>query len=511
MSIIKQTLKNTMSGWISIIIRSILSLITIPLLLKSVGSDGFGLITILGTIVGLSVIIDLGLRSALGRTLSEQVALGNKKAFTEIITTALLLYILISLLFSGILYFSAPFIVSILNIPDNLNYTSISLIRLYGILGVLISFIIPVFSAALQSHHRFDICNKIQTTISILSSSILIIMIKNLNFEIIDWVIITLIFQLVNLILLFVFFRKQCEGIEISKKHINFKRIYPLFKLGGYMYIIQLSGTISDQSNPLIISSFSGVKAVGIYQPALNISQAFTPIVMTLTSQLYPIVTKYHVENNKNGINNVFNLGAKYTLLLGILVSVGVFFFAEPFAKLWLYSSIGDNYLIAAKLMQLFAIADLLSYLSGTQWPILLGMNKLKYLTIVLVSTAILNIGISIYLVGFTDFGVYGVLYGTIISKIIRVVLLNNHIFKLLNISFIEHFKLCILGPLLCLILLGLSTWFIVLNFSCETWIELFYLSGITCIIWIFFIWLIGLNANERNMISKGKFRSLLK
>lgn len=509
MSTLKQTLKNTATGWLSVIIGSILSVITIPFLLAAVGIDGLGLIAILGTIVGLSSVIDLGLRGALGQTLSEQVALKNNKAFSQIISTALLLYILISFVFALVVYFSAPSLTVILSIPDDLRPTAISLIRLYGTLAVLISFLTPVFSAALHSHHRFDIANTIQVLRSILANGVILAMIYFSNFEIIDWVIITLLFQALSLILLVIAFKKQCKEIIISTKLINFTRLKPLFSLGGYMYLIQLSGTISNQSNPLIVSSFAGVSSVGIYQPALKISEAFTPVVMTLTSQLYPSVTKHHIAGNKDGINKIFLLGSKYTLLLGSLASAGVFFFAEPFAKIWLSNSIGEDYLIVASLMQLFVIVDILSYTSGTQWPILLGMKKLKYLTRLLLSTAVLDILLSIYFVGYMGFGVAGVLYGTIISKLIRVYLLNRYVLKLLNVRFTEYLRVSISSPLLCLVLTGITAWAIVGYFDCNSWFDLIFMSGATFLAWLIFTWFLCLNQQERKIISTGNFKSL--
>ena len=509
MSTVRQILKNTATGWISVLVRAALGIITIPFLLKALGADGLGLIAILGTIVGLSTVIDLGLRSALGQTLAEQVSLRNNEAFNQIITTALLLYILMSVLCAAVIYITAPGLVGILNVSEKLTPTAISLIRLYGTIAILISFITPVFSAAIQSNQRFDIVNTLQASTAVFSNATIIVAISISNFYILDWVVIMLFTQIASLLLLVIAFKKICRENHISLTCINFKRLLPLFNLGGYMYLIQLSATISDQSNPLILSGLSNMKSVGIYQPALSISQALTPFVMTLTSQLYPTVTKYHLTGNSEGIKKIFIFGARYTLLLGVLFSSGTFFFADSFAKLWLSPSIGDDYLIVAELMRLFVIIDLLTYASGTQWPILLGMRQLKYLTWLLLSTAILNICTSIYLVAYTNLGVTGVLYGTIISKVIRVLALNRYVFKLVGVGVSEYLKVSIFKPALCLILTGSFAWLLVENFNSETWGELLCLSGATFLAWAIIVWLSCLTTDEKSAIRQGKFKAL--
>lgn len=509
MSSIRQVIKNTTSGWLSIILRAVLSLITVPFLLKSLGADGYGLIAILGTIVGLSAVIDLGLRSALGQTLSELNAKNDIKAYSQTLSTALMLYISIAGIFSLVLYFSATSLVGLLGVPTYLHNTAKNLIQVYGIAAVSLSFITPIFSAALQSDHRFDIVNTVQSITAVLSNSAILLAVSLIEFTHINWVIITLSSQLISLLLLIIFFKKQFHGIKISIQYINFSKLKPLFNLGGYMYLIQLSGTISTQSNPLIISSFTGIKSVGLYQPALNISQAVSPIVMTLTSQLYPSVTRHHVQQNNLGIQKIFLNGTKYTLLLASLVAPGIFFFSDPFIYLWLSKSIDTDYLIVVQVVQVLVFIDILTYSSGTQWPVLLGMKKLRYLSKVLLSTALIDIITSIYLVVYTDFGMFGVLYGTIISKIIRVYLINRYVLNLLNVQFIEFFKTSIIRPVSCLIVTGIVSWIIVSNFNTYHWLNFIAMVCITSVVWLFIVWFIGLTNTEKLLIKQGKLRSM--
>lgn len=510
MSALKQVIKNTGSGWLSIVITAALGIVSVPYLLKALGTDGYGLIAILGTIIGLSTVIDLGLRAALGQTLTELLSFKDYKAYSETISTALILYLLISFLFAAIIYLAAPSLTSMLNVTEDLTSTAISLIRFYGTSSIIISFVTPVFSAALHSHHRFDIVNIIQTITGTLSKVVIITMILFANFKIIDWAIVTLLFQLVALVLMVIAFRKTCEFINISANLFNFKRLTPLYKLGKRMYVIHLSQTISNKSDPIIVSSFSDIKAVGLYQPASIITQAIKPVVLTLTSQLYPLITKNHVAGRHEQVNKIFILSSKYTFLLASLSSAGLFFFSEVFTKLWLSPSIGDDHLIVAELIKLFVIADTIGYASSTQWPVLLGMKKLKYLGRVFVFTAFLDIALSIYLMAYMKFGITGVLYGTIIARIIRGYLINKYSLNLLKIKFTDYFKEAVFRPVLCLIATGLTAGFIVKTFNYDTWVNFSLMVGATVVAWVVFTWLLFLNTKERKTILQGNIRSLL-
>ncbi|MGZ0020670.1 lipopolysaccharide biosynthesis protein [Nitrosomonas sp. wSCUT-2] len=501
MGVIKQIVRNTLSGWLAVGIRGALALIIVPFLLNHLGKEGFGLIGILGVIVSMAAVADLGLRGALGRELAEQLARNDLKIYSELASTALVLYFCLACVLGFAGWLLAPWVVEVLKVSEAMHEDAVSSVRIYGTLSIILSFITPVFSAALSSFHRFDIINSVQLIVGIFSSITLFIVIPVVENPLYGWVGVMLVSELSILFLSIIFFRKFCNGAEIGLSYLNIKRLIPLFHLGGYLYVIQLAQTLTNTANSIVLSFFLGPISVALYQPASKLSAMFNPIVMTLAEQLFPLTTKFHTTENKEKLQETFLWGTKYTLLLGSFVSVNIFIFSEPLARLWLFDSLGDDYLIVVQVMKIFAIVDLMTYASGTQWPVLLGMKKLRYLSILLVVTAILNILVSIYFVGFTAVGVAGVLYGTIISKFIRIILLTLHVLELLRVRFFVFFRFSILGPLICLFFSGLCTWILINNYSCDTWVDLMSMVAATTTVWLFCFWFVGLNFNERNHI----------
>lgn len=498
MSVVKQIIRNTFSGWLAVGIRGALALIIVPFLLIQLGKEGFGLIGLLGVIVSMAAIADLGLRSALGRELAEQLARDDRQAFSELASTALVLYLCIACVLGLVGWVLAPWVVEVLKVSQSLQEDAVKMIRIYGTLSILFSFITPVFSAALSSYHRFDVVNSVQIMGGILSSAAFLVFIPVIENPLYGWVGIMLITEATVLILTIVFFRKFCGEVKISTHFLNRKRLVPLFHLGGYIYVIQLANMFSSTANPLFLSAFLGPVGVALYQPASKLSAMFNPIVMTLTEQLYPLTTKFHTTDDREKLQQTFCLGAKYTLLLGSLVSVCIFIFSEPLARLWLFDSLGTDYVIVARVMQAFAIVDLITYASGTQWPILLGMRKLEFLSVLLVMTAILSIIVSIYFVGFTSAGVVGVLYGTIVGRFIKVILITSYVVRLVEIRMIEYIQQSIIGPAWSLFFSGMAGWVLTLNFLSNSWIELLMMVLGTALVWVFCCWFIGLNPIER-------------
>ncbi len=47
--------------------------------------------------------------------------------------------------------------------------------------------------------------------------------------------------------------------------------------------------------------------------------------------------------------------------------------FAEIFSRLWLLDSLGDGYRVVARIMQLWALANLVNYSGAMHWPVCLA------------------------------------------------------------------------------------------------------------------------------------------
>jgi O-antigen/teichoic acid export membrane protein len=205
------------------------------------------------------------------------------------------------------------------------------------------------------------------------------------------------------------------------------------------------------------------------------------PLVTSLTAQLTPLTTKYHVESNQEREQQVLILGTKYTLYLGAFFSAGMIVFAESFCRLWLFDTLGEDVNTVSLIVKMWSVANLLRYAGASAWPILLGKKKMKYLIWLNVPTAIFNIILSIYLVGYTKLGIAGVLVGTVVTDIIRRIVGTWYLPKLVSISILRFIKVGYLTPgavFLMIFVIGTS---IKLKVQPDSWIDLILSAGLLC------------------------------
>jgi O-antigen/teichoic acid export membrane protein len=511
MSTIKQILKNTVTGWVAVVFRTVIALVMVPFLLSNLGKEGYGLVGLLGVIVSMAGVADLGLRSALGRELTEQVARKDQQTFDELASTAFVLYLFIAAVLAVIGWFLAPWFVTVFKVSEGLRSDAIWLIRIYGTASVVLSFITPVFAAGLSAHHRFDVVNTIQIISGILSSLMLFAVISFVDNALYGWVGVMLVSQLLILAVKTISFKRFCGAAHLSIKNWKPSRLRPLVKLGGSMYALQMTQALSERSDPLVISAFFGPAGVALYQPGGRLSQIIRPVVLTLANQMHPLTTKQHVENQQVKMQKILILGTKYTLLIGSLFSAGMIVFSESFARIWLEKSIGDDYRIAAYVILGWALADMTTYAAGTQWSVLLGMKRLKFLIWTQVPTAILNVLVSIYLVGFTKLGIPGVLAATILIGLIRRPILIWHTANVCGLRPREYIHKAYLTPLVCFLVTLFGAFLVKMIITPITYFSLIVCAGLTALIWAVSSWTIGFDTKERHLVVSAVKKNVLR
>ncbi len=469
----RQIITNTLTGWLAVGCRLVIALVMVPFLLKVLGKDGYGLVGLMGVITSFSLVADLGLRQALGRELSEKVAKGDSAGFRTLSATALALYLGIAATLIVVGWVLAPWFVTVFKVSEAYRHDAVWILRLYGSMSVLLSFITPIFTAGLQSFLRFDALNMSQTLTGIVSGALLFACLSLLKYNpLYVWAAVSLAMALVDLLIQWALYRKWCFEGQLSLQHVDFRELKSLFELGGYMYVLQLTNALEERSAPLVVSYFFGTAGVALYQSGARLSQMIGPVVLTLSTQVHPLTTRFHVLNQQDKQRRTLVLGTRYTLLFGLMFCAGIILFSEPFCRLWLYSALGNDYGTVVSVMKLWAVVNVIDYAGAMHWPTLLGMKKLRFVMGLMVPSAVLSIVVSVALVGFTDWGIPGVLAAAILTGLVRRPLVIWYVSKITGMPIREYVRSAYASPAVFFVFLLLfNFWLRELNI--QSWVHL--------------------------------------
>ncbi len=447
MNSIQQIVVNMLTGWGAVIVRTGLALFLVPFLLGHLGKEGYGIVGLMTVLIGLLQMADLGMRQALGRELAEQAARNEEEAFNEFFSTAFFFYLIVGLALAVLCVLLAPMLVGFFRVEPAFRETAIKAVRVYGSISFVIAFLTPILHAVITSRNRFDWINNIQMLVALLGALLLFLALSLTHYGLGAWVVAMLVDQLLGFVMAWWIAKKTCPWIRLNPRLMSVNRLRSMFTVGWQVYVLQWTVFVAEESDPLVITRFHGPSGVALYNTGTRLAAVARTLMLTMASQMYPLATRQHVEKNMEKQQRLLLDGTRHTMLLGGLISALMFVYAEPFCRVWLQQALGDDYHVSAQIVRLWAVTNWLVCTACMQWPILLGMRRLKEMLWINVPTALLNIGLSIYFAGFTSWQVSGVLVGTVIASVLRRGLMIVYGARICCVPVMDYIRQALLCP----------------------------------------------------------------
>lgn len=497
---------NAVTNWVAMVVHAAIGLALVPFLIGRLGREGYGLAALAGVVVSFTAVADLGLRGALSRHLAEQVALDNTRRFNELASTALALYLAIGAALATACFLVADPLARAFRVSDALLPDAVFLIRWYSSVSIFLSFLLPLFGAVVISNNRFDLRNYIVTGTSLLRGALLFAVLGLTDTGLYGWAVVGIASLAVQFGLLVITARRLWPAMEMRLRHLSWYAAKALASLGSSLFVLQLCGMLSVQSDPIVLTAFLGPSAVALYEPALAAAGAVRPVVQTLAEQLHPLATDLHVTGRQEELQQVLLRGTRYTLLMGVGVSVLLGVFAEPIMQVWLGRRLGPEYLVTAQVLVAWVVVDLFNYASGSLGPVLVGMNRLKFILWTQVPAAVVNLVASIWLVGYTRLGVVGVVIPTAVIGIIRRPVVSVYVARVCGLTARRYFLESYLRPIAVLTMLTAAAFGLRWAIGPASWLSLGACAAALGVSWAGLAWGIGLTRADRQA-----FRQLLR
>jgi O-antigen/teichoic acid export membrane protein len=433
MSIKKTLLKNSTINLAGYGYLLFLSFFSIPMLLKSLGTDLFGVYLVYAGLVPLASTINLGLPTALVRHLSLP-NISNREKITYW-QTCLWQFVILSIFVFLLLLAINIFVINKLAFVNLLPKGTIFLTSLLVSFIVLVNNLSEPFLVLPQVDQQFafyNLRNLIVGTGTTILTAILAIYFPSLPH--------LFAFQLVLYIITGIIFFKYAQS-KFAGKNIWPKLSRPIGKklinFGFKNFIGSLASQFRNQSSKFILAGMLSPQAVTIFSIPQTIIIKAAGAISQLTLSFFPLSTSLSSKERIGKLQKLI-LGLQGSiLLLGILQLFIVHNFGLQFLVYWLKDV--DLATKGFSVLKVLSVFFVLTSLTPIPTVVLDGINKPQIPSIFAVTSAILNI-VLIFLLT-PKYGFLGPAYATTISSIIVapsflitfIIIFNRYKHKLAN------------------------------------------------------------------------------
>ena len=198
-------------------------------------------------------------------------------------------------------------------------------------------------------------------------------------------------------------------------KQINKKRIKEAVSFSLPLVPVSICVFLITISDIYTINYFKDAAAVGIYTLAYSLVSIILGFSGIINKVIYPYITKKW--NEKNDCKLLFNALLKYTLIIVIPATVGLFVLREQIITM----VSGPKYLSGSLTLTILLLFPLIVSLNNVYNNNLLLREKTKLLAVIYLGAVFINLGLNVLLV--PRYGISGAAIATVISYTFILVL----------------------------------------------------------------------------------------
>jgi O-antigen/teichoic acid export membrane protein len=434
-------LRNIASNWTSYLVTALIGFFLTPVILHSLGTTGYGLWTLVISLTGYFGLLDLGIRSSVGRFVARYVALDDENRVNRIVSSALLMLAtagLVGLLLTGI---AVRFFFGAFHIEQQYEFPARIAMLMTG-LNMCCALPLGVFSAVLVALERFDILSAV-TVIGELVRALLVVIALKLGYGLIVLASIALFISVAEYSAMLIFAKLLYRPLKLSVAAIDRAAIKDLFNFGIFRFISIVATQLIFYSDSVVLGVLLGASAITYFSIAGSLVNYGRNIVSVVTDTLYPMATRMDAKQDISGLQQLLFVGTKLALLVCVPICIGFMFLGRHFIALWM----GGAYASSAAILLVLTIPQFGAMSQYASTLVLAGMAKHRVLAYLALAEGLANLGLSIVLA--RKIGLMGVAWGTVIPDLICMSLIVPlYTSRILKVDVGTYLRRAYLGPL---------------------------------------------------------------
>lgn len=465
---------NSMSNSVTLGLNIVIGLFLTPFIIKSLGKGGYGIWTLVWSIVGYYGFLNFGITTAVERFIARNIGKNDKKTLIATVNSALLIFGITGILSIVISFAFAHTFASFLNIETILLAEFTFVIKVLGIVTGF-TFVGAVATSFIRAHEKFVTLNMANVSTEIVRV-VLTLVALNYDYGLKGLALATFVSTGIRVVLHFGICFYSFTDFRIKLNQISFTIIKQLGVFGIFLWITFMSNILRNQVDSVVIAKFLNVESVGVYAVAALMIRYLNLFSKSIASVFMPRLSRLAGEDDYGEFtSSVFafsNSIGVATFGVGILL----FILGPDFISFW----VGEGFEDAKIVLLILLIGQLIDSSTSVSFGAMVAVNKHKFYAYSAIAEGFANLFLSIFLV--KKIGIYGVALGTIIPLVItKLIVQAFYCSKTIKISALKFLYVSIFKPLSISTLIACSFHFF-FNFEHKVLLD-FIISAILIIV----------------------------
>jgi O-antigen/teichoic acid export membrane protein len=354
--------KNSALNFAGQVVPLLIGVVTIPRIVRGLGPEGFGILSIAWTLLSCFGIFDLGLGRATTKFVAEAIRPDKASRLPGLVYTSVGLQTILGVLGGLATAAFVPLLVRLFKMPP----ASVSEARasLYVLaLAVPILLCSNGLRGVLEAAQRFDLVNyiKVPTSISFYLIAAIAIPLHLRVSTIVLWSVLSRLLSLAAyLVLCFHVFPQLRHGIRFVRQEVP-----ALMSFGGWVMVSNTAGPIFGYLERFVIASALSVGVLTYYAVPFDLMSKIVIFPASIAPALFPYFS-YHCDRPGSVVSDMTSRTLKYLLFLMTPVVAVFTIFAGDILRLWMGAEFAKQSTVVLQIIAVSFFINALAYIPFT-------------------------------------------------------------------------------------------------------------------------------------------------
>jgi O-antigen/teichoic acid export membrane protein len=325
--------KNVVYNWVGMLLPIVVAMIAIPLLVKGLGNERFGVLALSWVVLGYFGVFDFGLGRVITKMIGEKLGSSQHDDVPLVFWTGLLFLLLLGLVMTAILYFISPLLVfQLLKISAALQQEAL---RAFRILSASVIFIILTVGlrAVQEAYQKFAVLNVIRTINGVLiylAPLALIPFTTQISLYVLVLAVVRFLVMVINAAACALQFPQIRRTLRLDMRLAK-----PMFQLGGWMSISNLIGPVMVYFDRFLLGAWISVAAVTFYVTPYEVVTKLLVIISAVVQVLFPAFSMSFCADRER-LSLLYSRAIRFLLFAFFPVVLAIILFSRIGLSLWL-------------------------------------------------------------------------------------------------------------------------------------------------------------------------------
>jgi O-antigen/teichoic acid export membrane protein len=407
---------NVVGRYVTLGLEMAVGLLMLPFNANHLGASEYGLWMLAASIVAYFPILDLGLGSAMERSVAHYRAERNPQAINEVASTLVFVFaatgLVALLVVSGVAWNIGRFF----DLPPEQAHTGRILMIMIGA-QVAIGLPFTIFGGVVNGFQRTYLNAMVGGCVS-LAVVIVNIAVVWTGGGLVELVGLMTATRLAGYVVYRLNAYRVCPLLRIRPTLCRKSRLRELTGFGAWMMVQTASCKVNYASDAIVIGAFLTTGSIAVWTIAQRLADAVLQLTNQLNYVLFPIVVDADTSKRNDRLAEVLVQGTRLSLATILPVAGSLALLADAVVVGWT----GPQYAAAGIIVKILAMVVLVRVGSWTANTLLLGAGGHQLVAVSNLVTAAINIGLSILLI--RSFGLPGVAMATLVPVTVRAVVI---------------------------------------------------------------------------------------